>query len=42
MTGFETLVADNLQPLERFVKFRIGNLSDAEDILQEVLIAAYR
>ncbi len=42
MTDFETLVADNLQPLERFVKFRIGNPSDAEDVLQEVLIAAYR
>lgn len=42
MTGFETLVAQNMQPLERFVKFRIGNSSDAEDVLQEVLIAAYR
>ncbi|MBQ6234987.1 MAG: RNA polymerase sigma factor [Clostridia bacterium] len=42
MTDFKTLVADNLQPLERFVKFRIGNPSDAEDVLQEVLIAAYR
>lgn len=42
MTDFETLVADNLQPLERFVKFRIGNPLDAEDVLQEVLIAAYR
>ena len=42
MTGFETLVTENLQPLERFVKFRIGNPSDAEDVLQEILIAAYR
>ncbi|MBR4905833.1 MAG: RNA polymerase sigma factor [Clostridia bacterium] len=42
MTGFEMLVAENMQPLERFVKFRIGNSSDAEDVLQEVLIAAYR
>ena len=42
MTDFETLVAENMHPLERFVKFRIGNLSDAEDVLQEVLIAAYR
>ena len=42
MTGFETLVAQNMQPLERFVKFRIGNPSDAEDIMQEILIAAYR
>ena len=28
--------------MERFVKYRIGNPSDAEDILQEILIAAYR
>lgn len=42
MTDFETLVTANLPPLERFVKFRIGNLPDAEDLLQEVLAAAYR
>ena len=42
MTDFETLVAQNMQPLERFVKFRIGNPSDAEDIMQEILTAAYR
>ena len=42
MTGFETLVTANLPPLERFVKFRVGNHPDAEDLLQEVLAAAYR
>ena len=42
MTGFDSLIAKTMQPLERFVKFRIGNLSDAEDILQEILLAAYR
>lgn len=42
MVDFEALVTANLPPLERFVKFRIGNLSDAEDVLQEVLTAAYR
>ena len=42
MVEFETLVTANLPPLERFVKFRVGNLQDAEDILQEVLVAAYR
>ena len=42
MIDFETLAAENMAPLERFVKFRIGNLSDAEDILQDVLTAAYR
>ena len=39
---FEALVQNNLQPLDRFIKFRIGNFSDAEDILQDVLLAAYR
>lgn len=42
MVDFETLLSGNLQPLERFVKYRVGNLTDAEDILQEVLLAAYR
>ena len=42
MVDFEALVTANLPPLERFVKFRVGNLQDAEDILQEVLVAAYR
>ena len=42
MTDFETLLTAHLPPLERFVKFRIGNLPDAEDLLQEVLTAAYR
>lgn len=42
MTDFETLLTAHLPPLERFVKFRIGNLQDAEDLLQEVLTAAYR
>ncbi|MBQ5992424.1 MAG: sigma-70 family RNA polymerase sigma factor [Clostridia bacterium] len=42
MIDFEALISGVMQPLERFVKFRVGNLSDAEDILQEVLTAAYR
>ena len=42
MIDFETLVTANLPPLERFVKFRVGNHPDAEDLLQEVLAAAYR
>ena len=42
MIDFETCVSDVMHPLERFVKFRIGNLQDAEDVLQEVLVAAYR
>ncbi len=42
MLDFETLAAENRGPLERFVKYRIGNPPDAEDVLQEVLEAAYR
>lgn len=42
MIDFETLVTANLPPLERFVRFRVGNHPDAEDLLQEVLAAAYR
>ena len=42
MIDFETFVTANLPPLERFVKFRVGNHPDAEDLLQEVLAAAYR
>jgi len=42
MIDFETLVSGVTQPLERFVKFRVGNPADAEDILQEVLTSAYR
>ena len=42
MINFETLVSRVMQPLERFVKFRIGDLQDAEDVLQEVLTAAFR
>ena len=42
MIDFETLVTANLPPLERFVKFHVGNHPDAEDLLQEVLAAAYR
>ena len=41
MIDFNSLVSGVMQPLERFVKFRVGNLQDAEDILQEVLTAAY-
>ncbi len=42
MSDFETMLSSVMNPLERFVKFRVGNPSDAEDIVQEVLIAAYR
>ena len=29
-------------PLERFVKFRINNLQDAEDIVQDTMLSAIR
>lgn len=40
MHEFETLLRANLAPLERFVKFKIQNRHDAEDILQDVCLTA--
>ena len=40
MREFEELLQENLLPLERYVKFKIGDLYDAEDIIQEVCLAA--
>jgi len=37
---FEDLLQENLVPLERYVKFKIGDLYDAEDIIQEVCLTA--
>ena len=42
MPGFEELLQEQLTVLERFVKFRIGNAQDAEDVLQETCLAAWR
>ena len=42
MENFESLLAEHRGAVERFVKFRIANRADAEDVLQEVLITAYR
>lgn len=39
---FEALLNENRLSVERFVKFRIGNVTDAEDILQEVYLTAYQ
>ena len=38
--GLEQLLQQNLPSLERFVKFKIQNKYDAEDIIQEVCLAA--
>ncbi|MCR5808844.1 MAG: RNA polymerase sigma factor [Clostridiales bacterium] len=41
MDGFEELLRENLPALERFVKFRISNLQDAEDVIQETMEKAF-
>lgn len=41
MDGFEHLLEENRSFVERFVKFRVSSLADAEDILQEVYTAAF-
>lgn len=38
---FEELLTKNMRPLERFVKFRVGDVADADDIIQETCVAAY-
>lgn len=40
MSEFERLLKENLSPLQRFVKFKINNRQDAEDIIQEVCYTA--
>ncbi len=42
MTEFERLMRENLLAVERFVKFKITDINDAEDVLQEVLLSAFR
>lgn len=41
MSEFEILLSDCNAALERFVKFRVNNREDAEDILQEVRLSAF-
>lgn len=40
MSELEKLLQENYAPLERFICFKIGNRHDAEDLLQEVCLAA--
>ncbi len=40
MSEFEKLLQENLLPLQRYVKFKIRNKHDAEDIIQEVCLTA--
>ena len=42
MCNFEKLLCENQLAVERFVKFRIPNILDAEDILQEVFFTAFK
>ncbi|MBQ9536053.1 MAG: sigma-70 family RNA polymerase sigma factor [Clostridia bacterium] len=42
MEGFDALLAEAMPALERFVKFRINERFDAEDIIQEVCVSAVR
>lgn len=39
---FERLYAENRKAVERYVRFKVSNRFDADDILQEIHIAAYR
>ncbi len=41
MSEFEQLFNDNKLAVERFVKFKISKIDDAEDILQEVFLIAF-
>lgn len=42
MTEFEKLLRDNKIAVERFVKFKVSNYVDAEDVLQDIYVAAYQ
>lgn len=40
MIEFERLLQENYIFLERYVKYKVSNLHDAEDIIQEVCLMA--
>ena len=42
MDGFEALLEKSRTGVERWVKAHVGNTADAEDILQETYLAAFR
>lgn len=42
MTGFEEMLTSCKSVVERFIKFRISCLQDAEDILQETYLTAFQ
>ena len=42
MDEFEKLLADVSNGVERFVRYRLPPQTDADDVLQEVYLSAYR
>ena len=42
METFASLLEEHRGVLERFVKLRIASHADAEDVLQEISVTAYR
>lgn len=42
MSEFEKRLSEEMAVLERFIRYRISNPYDAEDVLQEVCVAAFR
>ena len=42
MSEFEELLSGEMAALERFVRYRIARSHDAEDVLQEICIAAFK
>ena len=42
MSDFDRLLQKEMPVLERFVRFRIGNTHDADDVLQETCMAAFK
>jgi len=40
MTELEQLLQENMVPLQRFVHYKVNNVQDAEDLIQEVCLAA--
>ena len=42
MVEFENLLEAERVSVERFVRFRLNSKADADDVLQEVFLAAYQ
>ena len=40
MSELEKLLQENMVPLQRFINFKVSNRHDAQDLLQEVCLAA--